>query len=122
MNFLTEKLGVSLETLKLTVAVFLLVVGMIVFYSFTSISVLVRVIGLLLFVGGAAALAFQTAPGRLLWQFVVDSRIEVRKVVWPSRQETLQTTLVVVAMVLVVGVVLWLFDLILMAILRFLTG
>ncbi|MBK1642730.1 preprotein translocase subunit SecE [Chromatium okenii] len=122
MNFLAEKLGVSLETFKLTVAVFLLILGITAFYSFSGISTLVRVIGLLVFVGGAAAIVFQTELGRLLWQFVVDSRIEVRKVVWPSRQETLQTTLVVIAMVLVVGIVLWLFDLILMAILRFLTG
>ncbi len=72
--------------------------------------------------GAAAAIAFQTERGRLLWQFVADSRMEVRKVVWPSRQETLQTTLVVVVMVLIVGIVLWLFDMILMSILRFLTG
>jgi preprotein translocase subunit SecE len=46
----------------------------------------------------------------------------VRKVVWPTRQETLQTTLIVIVMVLIVGIVLWLFDLVLMGILRFLTG
>jgi preprotein translocase subunit SecE len=64
----------------------------------------------------------QTAPGRELWQFVTDSRMEVRKVVWPSRQETLQTTLVVAVMVVVLGLVLWLFDMILVGVLRFLTG
>jgi preprotein translocase subunit SecE len=48
--------------------------------------------------------------------------MEVRKVVWPSRQETLQTTLIVVVMVLIVGIILWLFDMVLMAILRALTG
>jgi preprotein translocase subunit SecE len=46
----------------------------------------------------------------------------VRKVVWPSRQETMQTTLIVVVMVFIIGLVLWLFDTILMAILRLLTG
>jgi preprotein translocase subunit SecE len=46
----------------------------------------------------------------------------VRKVVWPTRQETLQTTLIVIAMVVIVGVLLWLFDLVLVGILRFLTG
>jgi preprotein translocase subunit SecE len=43
-------------------------------------------------------------------------------VVWPTRQETLQTTLIVMVMVLIVGIVLWLFDMVLLAILRFLTG
>ncbi len=48
--------------------------------------------------------------------------MEVRKVVWPSRQETLQTTLIVMVMVLVLGLILWLFDMMLTGILRFLTG
>jgi preprotein translocase subunit SecE len=48
--------------------------------------------------------------------------MEVRKVVWPTRQETLQTTLIVIVMVLILGILLWLFDMVLMAILRFLTG
>ncbi|MBV5308970.1 preprotein translocase subunit SecE [Chromatium okenii] len=122
MNLRTENLGVSLDTIKLTVAAFLLVLGITAFYYFASLSTLIRVIGLLIVVGAAVAIVYQTELGRLLWQFVTDSRMEVRKVVWPSRQETLQTTLVVIAMVLIVGILLWLFDMILMTILRFLTG
>jgi preprotein translocase subunit SecE len=57
-----------------------------------------------------------------LWQFAGDARTEVRKVVWPTRQETMQTTLVVIVMVLILGIILWLFDMMLMGILRFLTG
>jgi preprotein translocase subunit SecE len=57
-----------------------------------------------------------------LWQFAGDARNEVRKVVWPTRQETLQTTLIVIVMVLILGIILWLFDRMLMSILRFLTG
>jgi preprotein translocase subunit SecE len=79
-------------------------------------------LGLLVVSGGAAAIALQTAPGRALWEFIADARMEVRKVVWPTRQETIQTTLIVMAMVVVVGLVLWLFDTILMGILRLLTG
>jgi preprotein translocase subunit SecE len=81
-----------------------------------------RVVGLLVISGGAAAVALQTERGRALWQFASDARMEVRKVVWPSRQETLQTTLVVIVMVLIVGIILWLFDMVLMAILKALTG
>ncbi|MBV5311634.1 preprotein translocase subunit SecE [Chromatium okenii] len=122
MNLRTENLGVSPDTIKLTVAAFLLVLGITAFYYFASLSTLLRVVGLLIIVGAAVAIVYQTELGRLLWQFVTDSRMEVRKVIWPSRQETLQTTLVVIAMVLVVGILLWLFDMVLMTILRLLTG
>jgi preprotein translocase subunit SecE len=48
--------------------------------------------------------------------------MEVRKVVWPTRQETLQTTLVVIVMVLILAIIMWLFDMALMAILQAVTG
>lgn len=122
MNSRAEDRGASLDMIKLAVSAFLLIVGIVAFYYLASLSTLLRVVGLLVISGGAVAIALQTAPGRLLWQFMTDARMEVRKVVWPSRQETLQTTLVVVVMVLIVGITLWLFDMVLMAILRFLTG
>ncbi|QGU32814.1 preprotein translocase subunit SecE [Thermochromatium tepidum] len=122
MSSRTETGGAGLDFLKLGGAAFLLVGGILAFYYFSEVSTLLRVIVLLVISGGAAAIAFQTERGRALWQFISDSRMEVRKVVWPSRQETLQTTLVVVVMVLLLGIVLWLFDMILMSILRFLTG
>ena len=122
MSSRAETRSANLDALKLGGAVFLLIGGILAFYVFADISTLVRVIVLLLISGGAVALAFQTERGRALWQFISDSRMEVRKVVWPTRQETLQTTLVVVVMVLLLGIVLWLFDMILMSILRFLTG
>jgi len=111
-----------MDTVKLAIAVILLVGGLFAFYFFSDYSTLLRVLGLLVIGGAAAAIALQTAQGRRLWQFAADSRTEVRKVVWPTRQETLQTTLVVMAMVLVLGLILWLFDTILMAILRLLIG
>ena len=122
MNSSAEAGGAGLDIAKLAAAALLLVGGIVAFYYFADWSALLRVVGLLAIAGGAVAIAFQTAPGRQLWQFVSDARMEVRKVVWPTRQETIQTTLVVMAMVVVLGIVLWLFDMILMGILRFLTG
>ena len=122
MNSSAEAEGAGLDIAKLAAAALLLVGGIFAFYYFAEWSALLRVIGLLAIAGVAVAVAFQTHQGRQLWQFIADARMEVRKVVWPTRQETLQTTLVVMAMVLVLGVVLWLFDMILMGILRFLTG
>ena len=122
MNSSAEAGSAGLDIAKLAGAALLLVGGLFAFYYFAEWYVLLRVFLLLAIGGAAVAVAFQTQPGRQLWQFVSDARMEVRKVVWPTRQETIQTTLVVMAMVVVLGIVLWLFDMILMGILRFLTG
>ena len=122
MNARAEAGGTGLDTAKLVLAALLLIAGIYGFYHFAAYSTLLRVIGLLAISGVAAAVALQTERGRALWQFAGDARNEVRKVVWPTRQETLQTTLIVIVMVLILGVILWLFDMVLMSILRFLTG
>jgi len=122
MNARAEAGGTGLDTVKLVAAALLLVAGIFGFYYFAAYSTLLRVIGLLVISGVAAAIAVQTEQGRRLWQFGGDVRNEVRKVVWPTRQETLQTTLIVIVMVLILGIVLWLFDMVLVNVLRFLTG
>jgi preprotein translocase subunit SecE len=122
MNARAETGPSGLDTVKLVVSGIMLVLGIWAFYFFEPYSILLRVVGLLAVAGAAAALALTSEQGKRLWRFATDSRMEVRKVVWPTRAETLQTTLVVVVMVLILGIMLWLFDTILMAILRFLTG
>jgi preprotein translocase subunit SecE len=122
MNARAEAGGTGLDTVKLVAAALLLIAGIYGFYHFAAYSLLLRVLGLLAISGVAAAVALQTGQGRRLWQFSGDVRNEVRKVVWPTRQETLQTTLIVIVMVLILGIILWLFDMVLVTILRFLTG
>jgi len=122
MNARAEAGATGLDTAKLVAAAILLVAGIYGFYYFAAYSTLLRVLGLLAISAVAAAIALQTEAGRKLWQFAGDARNEVRKVVWPTRQETMQTTLVVIVMVLILGIILWLFDMVLMSILRFLTG
>ena len=122
MNARAEAGATGLDTAKLAAAAALLIAGIYGFYYFAAYSTLLRVLGLLVISGAAAAVALQTDAGRRLWQFSGDARNEVRKVVWPTRQETMQTTLVVIVMVLILGLILWLFDMVLMGILRFLTG
>jgi preprotein translocase subunit SecE len=75
-------------------------------------------------VGLVAGLAvFAVAPqGRRFWNFMLDSRIELRKVVWPTRQETIQTTLMVFMFVTAAGVFFWLLDLLLAYVTKSLTG
>jgi preprotein translocase subunit SecE len=122
MNARAEAGSSGLDTTKLVMSVALVVIGIWAFYFFAGYSLLLRVIGLLVLAGGAAAIALTTHPGRQLWRFAIDARMEVRKVVWPTRQETIQTTLIVMVMVFLLGLLLWLFDMVLMSILRFLTG
>ena len=80
------------------------------FYAFADESLLLRVISLLVAVGIAGAIALQTEKGRLTWAFARDARTEVRKVVWPSRKETLQTTGLIMVLVALVALFLWLLD------------
>ena len=122
MNAKADEASTGLDTAKLGGAVLLLLGGIYGFYHYDTYATLYRVLGLLTVVGVSAVLLMATASGRQLWEFAQDSRVEVRKVVWPTRQETMQTTLMVFAMVLIMGVTLWVVDLVLMAIVRAVTG
>ncbi|MET0088572.1 MAG: preprotein translocase subunit SecE [Candidatus Thiodiazotropha sp.] len=122
MNGKSQVEASGLDTVKLILAVGIIVGAIVGFYYLDGYSQLLRVLGLLVLIGAAMLLAYQTAVGRTIWDFASASRMEVRKVVWPSRQETMQTTLIVFVMVLLMGIVLWLFDMMLGAILRSLTG
>ncbi len=97
----------SFDGLKWAVVALLVVVGVGGNYYFSAESLLYRVIGLVALGVVAAVVAFQTDKGRVFWELLKDAKAEVRKVVWPTRQETVQTTLVVVAVVLIMGLVLW---------------
>jgi preprotein translocase subunit SecE len=70
-------------------------------------SLLYRVLALLALAGIAGLISFQTTQGRALWELMKESRVEIRRVVWPNRQETTQTTFIVVLLVLVFSLILW---------------
>ena len=80
------------------------------------------IIGLLIVAGAAGAIAFTTDKGRAAWEFMGDSRTELRKVVWPTRKETTQTTLVVFGVVTLVAIFLWMVDGILSWVVRLVLG
>ena len=99
------------DTLKLMISVALLVGGIVGYNYFAEQYIeVVRVVGLILVTVVAMLIALQTEKGRLFKAFVGGVNIELRKVVWPTRAETIQTTLVVILIVLLVGVFLWLVD------------
>jgi preprotein translocase subunit SecE len=70
-------------------------------------SLLYRVLALLALAAVAALVTFQTNQGKALWTLIKESRVEIRRVVWPNRQETTQTTFIVVMLVLVFSLILW---------------
>jgi preprotein translocase subunit SecE len=74
---------------------------------FSEQSLLYRVLGIVALSGVAAFVAFQTVKGAEFAEMLREARIEIRKVVWPTRQETFQTTLLVLAAVVIAGLFLW---------------
>jgi preprotein translocase subunit SecE len=110
------------DTFKLLAAGTLVLGALAAFYIFANFSLLVRVIGLLAAAGAAVAIALKTEPGAETLEFMRGARSELRKVVWPTRAETTQTTLIVIAMVVIMGLLLWLFDILLLWLVRLVTG
>jgi len=106
----TEQSTSAIDTFKLLTAVLVLIAGVVGFYYFEDESQLLRVLGMLAVAVVAFLIAATSDPGRRGLGFVKDARVEVRKVVWPTRQETLQTTIAVLFMVILVAIMLWLFD------------
>jgi preprotein translocase subunit SecE len=123
MNAKTEVEGSSgLDTAKLLAAIVVLAGGIAGFYYLEAQALWVRLLLLLAVAGVAALIAYQTAIGRAAWGFAVDARTEVRKVVWPTRQETLQTSLAIFVAVLLTALFLWGIDSILFWLVTMLTG
>ncbi len=98
------------DNIKLIFAVALMVAAIALFYTYQEYSTLLRVLGLLAAAGLSVFIAAQTTVGSQLLSYVGATQVEVRKVVWPTRQETVQTTLVVILMVILVALLLWAVD------------
>ena len=110
MSANTEVVSGIPDPIKWAVSLAILVAGVAAFYVYADESFLFRVIGVLVAAGIAIAIAGQTAKGREIGGFVRESRLELRKVVWPTRKETTQTTGIVLVMVFFVAVLLWILD------------
>jgi len=122
MNAKAETQGGRQDTLKLWAAILLMGAGIYGYYYFADVMVVLRVLGLLAVAAIAIAVVYQTGVGRQIIGFISGAQNEVRRMVWPSRTETLQTTMAVIFIVLLVGVFLWLLDMVLLRAVQFLTG
>ena len=122
MNDTVETKGSGLDTTKLLAAIVVMIAGVFAYYWFNSQSEILRtgyvIIGLVL----ALLLAWQTQLGHSTWGFIQSSRNEVRKMVWPTREETFQTTIAVIVVVVFTGLLMWLLDIFLFWALHGLTG
>jgi len=118
----TDSDSSKLDVLKLGSAGVVIALAVAAFYVFSDAPTLFRVLGVVAAVAVAAGIAYTTSVGQSTWGFMRESRSELRKVVWPTRQETIQTTLIVMAVVVLVALFLWLLDSLLLWLVKLLTG
>ena len=98
------------DKLKFMLALLLLAAGVAGFYLLGEQAMILRVLSVLAGLGAGTAVAWFTEPGRRFFEFSQEAVAETKKVVWPSRKETMQTTGIVFAFVLAMAVVLWMTD------------
>src|SRR5689334_24613631 len=105
------KTAAPLDTVLLLLAVSALVGGIVAFYALVGqFNVTLR---FLMVLGGLAAgvvLAYQTQAGKMMWGYMRGSQVELRKTTWPTRQESVQATLMIAVVVVVFALVLWALD------------
>ncbi|WP_116808914.1 preprotein translocase subunit SecE [Steroidobacter cummioxidans] len=114
--------GTALDALKLAAGVVILAAGIVGFYMLVGLPIWLRWIMVLAALVVGALVSLQSYQGKTFWQFVQSSRVELRKVVWPTTQETWQVTLVVFVMIVVLGLFFWGVDTLLGFLTKWLTG
>jgi len=100
----------KLDVLKWGVVLALVGAGIAGNAYFADESLLYRLLALLVLAVVAGFVALQTVKGRSFWLLLQEARVEIRKVVWPTKSETQKTTLIVMAVVVLVGLLLWALD------------
>ncbi|MFI3245233.1 MAG: preprotein translocase subunit SecE [Ferrimonas sp.] len=122
MSTNTEDQGNSTDIVKWGLVAVLVAAAVIGNQYFDTYSVLYRAIAVVIAIGVALLVAAQTVKGQAAVAFAQEARLEVRKVVWPTRQETTQTTLIVFAVTALVAFCVWLLDMGLVKIVNLITG
>jgi preprotein translocase subunit SecE len=117
-----ESVDSQRDTLKWLVISFVIAAIIVANYYFANQSVAIRIAGNI--IAGLVILSIisSTTSGKRFWQFAQEARIELRKVVWPTRQETIHATLVIVVVVGITALFLWGIDSVLLWAVSFLTG
>ncbi|WP_339058303.1 preprotein translocase subunit SecE [Candidatus Regiella endosymbiont of Tuberolachnus salignus] len=112
----------GMETIKWLSVAILLVAAIVGNYYYRDVSLPLRALAVVIIIALAGALALITVKGRASVAFAREARTEMRKVIWPTRQEALQTTLIVAVVTAVMSLILWGLDGILIRLVSFITG
>ncbi|MGC3982097.1 MAG: preprotein translocase subunit SecE [Steroidobacteraceae bacterium] len=110
------------DVFKLVAAAVVVVAGFVAYYYFSDLPAAVRWLMVLAGLVGGVFVALQSAQGAQFWQFVQSSRGELRKVVWPSKDESWKLTLLVFVVVIILGLFFWMLDGLLGMLTRWLTS
>jgi preprotein translocase subunit SecE len=98
------------DKIKIALAALLVIAGLAGFYYFGESAAIVRLASVLAGLAAAAFVFWTTAPGKQFYVYAQESVVETRKVVWPTRKETIQTTAIVFAFVVIMALFLWAVD------------
>jgi preprotein translocase subunit SecE len=98
------------DKIKLALAALLVIAGVAGFYYLSDRALILRIASVLAGLVAAVLVGWTTEPGRQFYVYAQEAVAETRKVVWPSRKETVQTTGMVLAFVLVMAIFLWIVD------------
>lgn len=107
MNAKAEKSGQAIDHAIWVIVIAVILGGAWANTYYASVTLVYRALAGVAIAGVALAIALQSTQGKAAWELAKEARVEVRKVVWPSREETTQTTLIVVVVVFLVGLMLW---------------
>ncbi len=117
-----QKNGRGMEAVKWFVVVILLILAVVGNYYYRDFNLPLRTLAVVVALSIAGVMALTTTKGKAAIAFAREAHIEVRKVIWPSRQETLQTTLIVAVATALMSLVLWGLDGVLVRLVSFITG
>jgi preprotein translocase subunit SecE len=100
-----------INKIKLVLALLLVAAGVAGFYFLAEHALVLRIVAVLAGIVAAVVVLWTTPEGQSALGFAREAAAETRKVVWPTRKETIQTTVAVFALVVVVAIFLWIVDL-----------
>lgn len=122
VNTETRNYRRELDVVKWLVVAVLLLVAIYGNYHYRDITLPLRALAVVVLIAAAGGVALLTVKGKATVSFAREARTEMRKVIWPTRQEALQTTLIVAAVTAIVSLILWGLDGILVRLVSFITG
>ncbi|NKB75521.1 MAG: preprotein translocase subunit SecE [Gammaproteobacteria bacterium] len=99
-----------IDKIKLVAAILIIVVSIFAYYRFADVMQLARIGIIIAGVAAGAGVMLTTATGQSAFAFIKGANVERQKVVWPTRREAMQVTIMVIVLTIILGLLMWLFD------------